>query len=162
MFRSATHAAALLFATVVSVEAAEVTAGDLTIASPVIVKSFAKARAAGGYMTVANSGDKPDLLLGVSVEGPMAMIHESREEGGIMRMVHLDAVEIPAGETVAFAPGGLHVMIMGLQPDDLPVGDTLDAVLTFDRAGEVAVTFRVEALPVDGPGGGTGHGDAMN
>ncbi len=73
----------------------------------------------------------------------MAMIHESREEDGVMRMIHVDAVELPAGETVTFRPGGLHVMIMGLKPDDLPLGGTLDAVLTFDRVGEVAVTFEV-------------------
>ena len=128
----------------------EYQAGDLTIDHPVIYKSFARDRAAGGYMTITNSGDASDMLIGISVEGPTAMLHESREENGVMRMVHLDAVEVPAGETVAFAPGGLHVMIMGLAPDDLPVGDTLEATLLFDRAGEVAVTFHVETLPKDG------------
>lgn len=97
-------------------------------------------------MSIMNMGDTPDLLIGVRVEGPMAMIHESREEDGVMRMVHLDAVEIPAGDTVEFRPGGLHVMVMGLGPDDLPVGDTLDATLIFDRAGEVPIVFSVTDL----------------
>ena len=128
----------------------EYQAGDLMIDHPVIYKSFARARAAGGYMTITNTGDADDLLIGISTEGPMAMLHESREEEGVMRMIHLDAVEVPAGATVSFAPGGLHVMFMGLAPEDLPVGDRLDATLLFDRAGEVAVTFHVEELPKDG------------
>ncbi len=130
--------------------AGDIIAGDLRIERPVVFKSFAKARAAGGYMRVTNTGETDDLLIGVTVDGPMAMLHESREEDGVMRMIHLDAIEIPAGETVSFQPGGLHVMIMGLQPDDLPVGEVLDATLIFDRAGEVEVIFNVEELPADG------------
>ena len=130
--------------------AGDIIAGDLRIEGPVVFKSFAKARAAGGYMRVTNTGETDDLLIGVTVDGPMAMLHESREEDGVMRMIHLDAIEIPAGETVSFQPGGLHVMIMGLQPDDLPVGEALDATLIFDRAGEVEVIFNVEELPADG------------
>ncbi len=138
------------------VAAADFKAGDLEIENPVMFKSFSNARAAGGYMTVANTGEADDLLIGVRVDGPMAMLHESREEDGVMRMVHLDAVEIPAGETVSFQPGGLHVMVMGLEPGDLPVGETLDVTLIFDRAGEVEVTFSVEERPEQG--GMSGHG----
>lgn len=159
MFRILIAAAAFSLTLALPGAAHEYRAGDLLIDHPVIYKSFARARAAGGYMTITNGGEADDMLIGVRVEGPMAMIHESREEDGVMRMLHLDAVEIPAGGTVAFAPGGLHVMIMGLQPDDLPVGDTLDAVLVFDRAGEVPVTFEVEPLPAEGAAmDHSGHG----
>ena len=144
MFR--TLATALAIAVSLPAAAQDYMADDLHISDPVIFKSFAKARAAGGYMSIENKGETSDLLIGVRVEGPMAMIHESREEDGVMRMVHLDAVEIPAGETGEFRPGGLHVMVMGLGPDDLPVGDTLDATLIFDRAGEVPIVFFVTDL----------------
>lgn len=128
----------------------EISAGDLTIDGAHIFKSFMNARAAGGYMTISNGGGEADLLLDVMADVPMIAIHESREEDGVMRMVHLDAVEIAPGETVSFRPGGLHVMVMGLGPDDLPVGDTLDVTLVFDRAGEVDVTFEVMERPEGG------------
>ena len=143
MIRTIVLAFTISMSTGGAVEAQDYILGDLTIRDPVLFKSFASARAAGGYMTIANSGTEPDRLLSVSVEGPMAMIHQSREEDGVVRMVQLEEVEIPAGGAVEFRPGGLHVMIMGLQPGDLPVGDTLDGVLTFDSAGEVAITFQV-------------------
>lgn len=145
-----TFAALVALTLALPAAAEDVTLGDLSIKAPVVFKSFAKARAAGGYMAITNAGATDDLLIGVRVDGPMAMLHESREEDGVMRMIHLDAVEIPAGETVSFAPGGLHVMFMGLQPDDLPVGDSIDVTLIFDRAGEVAVTFNVKDRSSDG------------
>ncbi len=149
MLRPLVSAFVIFLVTGLAARAEEFSVGDLTIRNPVIFKSFTAARAAGGYMTIGNAGVQPDRLTGVAVDGPMAMIHESREDEGVTRMIHLDAVEIPAGDTVAFRPGGLHIMIMGLQPDDLPVGDTLDAVLRFDRAGEVNVRFLVIDQPAN-------------
>ena len=113
----------------------------IKVDDPVMFKAFENARAAGGYMMIANTGAEDDLLLEVKIEGRMAMIHESREDDGIMRMLHVDAVEVPAESMVAFAPGGFHVMVMGLQPGELPVGEMVEATLIFDRAGEVPVTF---------------------
>ena len=115
----------------------------IKVDNPVMFKAFENARAAGGYMMIANTGAEDDLLLEVKIEGRMAMIHESREDDGVMRMLHVDAVEVPAEGMVAFAPGGFHVMVMGLQPGELPVGEMVEATLIFDRAGEVPVTFVV-------------------
>ena len=128
----------------------EFKAGDLHIDHPVVFKAFAKARAAGGYMSITNTGDTSDLLIGVRSDVPRTMIHESREDDGVMRMIHLDAVEIAAGETVSFKPGGLHVMFMGLEPGDLLVGEEVGATLIFERAGEVDVFFTVGERPADG------------
>ncbi len=121
----------------------DVSVGDLTIEGAVIYKTFSAARAAGGYLTITNAGSESDLLIGTETTPFMAMIHESREEDGVMRMLHLDAVEIPAEGAVEFKPGSFHVMIMGLKPGDLALGETLDITLIFDRAGEVPVTFTV-------------------
>lgn len=118
------------------------------IEDPVIFKAFSLARAAGGYMTIDNSLGEADWLIGARVEGHMAMIHESREVDGVMTMAHVEAVEIEAGGTVRFAPGGLHVMIMGLAPGEFAAGDTVPVTLIFDKAGEVAVEFSVTERPV--------------
>lgn len=140
MFRALALTAILLAATPVA--AADVTSGDLTVSNPVLVKAFPLARAAGGYMTISNAGEA-DTLIGARAMPHMAMIHESREEGGVAKMIHLDAVEVPGGGELVFAQGGLHVMVMGLQPGDLDVGETLEIVLEFDRTGDVPVVFEV-------------------
>ncbi len=116
---------------------------QIQITDAYIFKAFENARAAGGYMVIASSGVEDDLLLEVVIEGRMAMIHESREENGVMRMLHVDAITVPAEGMVEFAPGGFHVMIMGLQPGDFSVGEMVEATLVFDRAGEIPVTFMV-------------------
>ena len=127
--------------------------GDLTITEIKMIKPFDKARAAGGFFDISNAGEVDDMLIGARTDSFMAEIHESREENGVMRMIHLDAITIPAGRTVQFQRGGLHVMVMGLQPGDLNVGEEIDVTLSFDRAGDVVVTFPV----VDNMGGMEGH-----
>ena len=104
------------------------------------------ARAGAGYLQIVNKGDQPDRLIGVTAGFPRVMIHTTQMDGDIARMVHLEAVDIPAGETVTFAPGGLHVMFMGLNGDPFETGESFDAVLVFEAAGEVPVTFYVEDI----------------
>jgi len=57
----------------------------------------------------------------------------------------VDAVPIPAGGDVALAPGGHHVMVMGLS-DALTVGDHVPIVLHFAEAGEIRATATVREM----------------
>ena len=41
-------------------------------------------------------------------------MHESISEGGVMKMKPIDSVDIPSKGKVAFAPGGKHLMIWGI------------------------------------------------
>jgi len=140
---------AFILALLMATSAAAENHTPISVSDPVIFKAFENARAAGGYMMIANTGEEDDLLLDIKIEGRMAMIHESREEDGVMRMLHVDAISVPAEGMVEFAPGGFHVMIMGLQPGDLAVGETVGATLVFDHAGDVAVTFSVTEYGLD-------------
>ncbi|MCP3910723.1 MAG: copper chaperone PCu(A)C [Actinomycetia bacterium] len=62
--------------------------------------------------------------------------------GGAMTMQEVASIPVAAGETVAFQPGGLHVMMLGLV-EPLEVGDEFDITLTFANAGDVVVTVEV-------------------
>jgi copper(I)-binding protein len=63
-----------------------------------------------------------------------------------MEMVPVDKIELPAGEAVALAPGGLHIMLLDL-PAPLELEQTFTMTLTFEQAGdvEVQVTVRDDA-----------------
>jgi len=63
-------------------------------------------------------------------------------EGNVMKMRRVDAVEVPAGQTVAFAPGGLHVMLIGLK-EPLITGKTFPLTLNFEQAGAVTLEVAV-------------------
>ncbi|WP_424178010.1 copper chaperone PCu(A)C [Yoonia sp. TsM2_T14_4] len=122
------------------------TVGGLQIIHPAAGATAPTAQAGAGYFQIVNKGDQPDRLIGVTADFPRVMIHTTQMDGDIARMVHLDAVDIPAGETVTFAPGGLHVMFMGLNGDPFETGESFDAVLVFETAGDVPVTFHVEDI----------------
>lgn len=63
----------------------------------------------------------------------------------------VDSLEISAGETVSFKPGGRHVMVAGLTAPLRP-GDKLELTLRFERSGDKAVDFKVESAIA-----GSGH-----
>lgn len=67
----------------------------------------------GGYFSLRNLGRQPLQLVGAaSPSYRMVMLHESISRGGMERMVHVDQVSIAPGQSVHFAPGGYHLMLM--------------------------------------------------
>ncbi len=64
------------------------------------------------------------------------------DANNVMSMHPQATVDIPAGGTVEFKPGGLHVMLIGLK-QDLKAGDTYTLTLQFRNAGDVPVTVMV-------------------
>ncbi len=151
-------ALATLSALAVPAAAHDYRLGDLTVVHPVIYAAPPTARALGGYLTIVNDGDTPDRLVAVSLEaeGARADLHRSEMEDGVMRMLETEAIEVPAEGEAALAPGGAHVMITGLEVP--AVGDTVEATLTFERAGPLAVTFHVEARADADADADVGHG----
>ena len=150
-------AAAVLAATPLSAHDYQV--GELSVGHPVIFEGPPTLKTAAGYMTVRNAGDEADQLIGIRVEGGRATLHQTREEDGVARMLPVDIVEIAAGGEVTFEPGGLHVMFMGVDGAALREGAKLPATLVFEQAGEVEVTFNVEARGGEEHGG---HGAATH
>jgi hypothetical protein len=126
-------------------------AGSITIDRP-----WARPAAAGNsaaYFTVANAGGA-DRLVGVASEVAAAVeMHSTTIDAqGVGRMVPVQAVDIPAGGQARFAPGGLHVMLIGLQRP-LAQGQEFPLTLTFERAGPVTVAVAVERSSPQGGGG---------
>jgi copper(I)-binding protein len=74
----------------------------------------------------------------------MLMLHKSSvDANGVARMEMLTSVDIPAGQQVAFKPGGFHIQFQGLKPG-IKVGDTVTLLLKFEQAGTVSVQAQVE------------------
>jgi copper(I)-binding protein len=123
-------------------------AGDLSIAHPMSFATPPGATTGAGYMEITNNGAEDDRLVAVKSDFPKTMIHETTMVDGIMKMRHqMGGVIIPAGETVTFEPGGLHVMFMGLDAP-LKEGEKNAATLVFENSGSVDVKFNVEKRKV--------------
>ena len=77
-------------------------------------------RVTAAYCDITNQGREAVRIGGFSSDDPDVRVelHESSEEGGIVRMRPLENLTIRAGETVSLAPGGKHLMLFGF--DDSP------------------------------------------
>jgi copper(I)-binding protein len=125
----------------------EYTVGNLVIDHPLARATPANAPVSGGYMTIRNTGDEADRLVGGSAAfAGKVEIHEMTMDGDVMKMREIEGgIEIPAGGEVTLKPGGLHVMFMQLN-ERLEDDAELPATLTFEKAGDVTVIFEVESL----------------
>lgn len=114
-----------------------------------LVLPAVKGNPAAVYFKLTNLTGKPITLTGVSVEGAgMAMMHETK--GG--EMAELKSLDIPAGQSASFAPGGKHVMVFDLGPS-LVAGQKAKLTLKLADGGAVNATATIEA-----PGGGDAMG----
>lgn len=102
--------------------------------------------AGAGYLKITNTGKDADKLLSGTFENAKATeFHEMKDEGGVMKMRALSGVEIKPGETLIFAPGGNHLMFMGLSKPVVP-GTVYKGTLTFEKAGSIDVEFKAEPV----------------
>jgi len=73
-------------------------------------------RTAAVYLELKNTSQSKVVLSGVSTSiAKNAMFHQTVELDGLIKMKHLSNLEIYPGETIEFSPGGMHIMLMGLQ-----------------------------------------------
>ena len=110
-------------------------------------------RPGGVYFTLANTGRTPAKLVAVYLDGAgKAEMHET--VGGTMKP--LPEVEIPAGGSARFAPGGKHVMAFDLAPSLKPGGST-ELTLSFADGDKISAPVAIQAA---GEAAGAGA-DAM-
>jgi copper(I)-binding protein len=126
--------------------------GTLEIGQPWARATAPTAPTGGGYLTITNKGTAPDRL--ISISSPAAdkvQIHEMKMDGNIMRMRAVEhGLEIAPGATVTLAPGGFHLMMMGLK-GPLKQGTRVPLTLTFEKAGSIDVELAVEGMAATHP-----------
>jgi copper(I)-binding protein len=139
--------AALSFATPVLAHGYK--AGEIEIGHP-----WSRAAPAGvtgaGFLTLTNKGGTADRLLGARAEIARSVeIHNHVMDGDVMRMRPVAAIDIPPGAEVKLAPGGYHIMLIGLK-QPLVKGTRVPLTLVFEKAGEVPVELAVDAAGARG------------
>jgi len=87
------------------------------------------------YFTLKNDTGKSDRLLKLSTSvASKVQIHRTEILDGIARMREVAVLHVYAGQTLEFAPNGMHVMLTGLKTP-LVEGQKLDLELLFEVAG---------------------------
>jgi periplasmic copper chaperone A len=134
-----------------SASAQQTKAGDLVLDNAWSRATPGGAKVGGGYLTVDNKGSAADKLIGGSSPAAGKVeVHEMAMNNGVMTMRPLkDGLSIPAGKSVALAPGGYHLMLMDLKAP-LKKGDKIPVTLKFEKAGDVNVTLDVRDIGATG------------
>jgi copper(I)-binding protein len=73
-------------------------------------------RMTAAYLTLTNSGTTAVRIIGAEAEGAgRAELHRTVTEDGRARMEAVEGVTVAAGESLVLEPGGLHLMLLGLE-----------------------------------------------
>lgn len=123
------------------------TPGELVVTNPWTRATPNGATVGAGYFTITNKSARNDRLTGGTFEGADHVeIHEIKMNGSVMTMRHLKSgLEIKAGKSVTFSPGSYHLMFIGLNKL-LEKDSSAKGVLTFEKAGNIDVEYKVEAI----------------
>lgn len=98
-----------------------------------------------GYMDIDNDAKTPDRLLSITSDAAERVeLHVVETANGVARMRQVEGgIALPADSEVKLVPGGYHVMFVKLKAPFID-GATVPARLRFEKAGEVAVRFKVK------------------
>lgn len=118
-----------------------------------VSKAWMRPAAQGGngaaYFLIQNRSDGADELTGATSDVAQTLeLHESKMEGDVMQMHHAMSVPIEGNTSLEFAPGGWHVMLIGLNRD-LNVGDEIQITLKFRDHEDITVTVPVQEQELD-------------
>jgi len=108
-------------------------------------------RPGAAYFTL-NGGAKGATLIGItSARADRIALHESMAAGGVMRMTPLKKVAVPPRTALAFAPGGRHAMVYGIEPRT-EAGGTMALTFAFEREPALTIDAKVRSAGDPPPG----------
>ena len=101
------------------------------------------------YLKITNTGVSDDRLIAAKAAiAQRVEIHSMEMDHGVMRMKAVyGGLAIAAGDSVTLAPGGLHIMLIGLTTDLAP-GTQHEIILVFEKAGDIKLTGTAK-MPAD-------------
>jgi len=118
---------------------------DMRVEAAWIREPPPRAATLAGFATLVNSGSKPLRIVGAeSSAAGMVMLHETMMHGDMAMMRDVPELLVPAGGKVELAPGGKHLMLMGMKVA-LKAGDHVTITLIDDSGCRIAGDFTVRA-----------------
>lgn len=122
-----------LAALILSLALSGVAHAQVAVDAPWVRATVPQQTATGAFMRLTASRDL--RLIGARSDvAQNTEVHEMAMQGQMMRMREVAAVPLPRGQAVALAPGGYHVMLIGLKRP-LSAGEQVTLTLVFEDAG---------------------------
>lgn len=119
---------------------------DITVSDAWARATFALAKTGAAYFSISNNANHDITLVSAHVNEDIAMmteLHHTLMEDGMMRMQELaQGALIGPKQTLSFAPGGKHIMLMGLT-GPLIAGESLEITLVFSNGTQIIHDFPI-------------------
>lgn len=145
-------ALALAMATLAISADAAGTADSITVVDPYVRMAPPGAMATAAFMVLKNDGGKDAKL--VRAENSVSKItelHTHLNEGGVMKMRQVPAIDIKAKGEAVLRPGGFHVMMIDLKTP-LKDGDKVAITLGFEDGSSKQIEALVKKpMPMAAP-----------
>ncbi|MCB1750447.1 MAG: copper chaperone PCu(A)C [Gammaproteobacteria bacterium] len=98
------------------------------------------------FMLLSNASTTAHAVVAAeSSVSKVSELHTHTMSEGMMKMRQVERIEIPASGMTRLEPGGLHVMLIGLN-HDLQPGDEVAITLTFEDGSKRGITAPVRML----------------
>jgi periplasmic copper chaperone A len=153
MIHALTFSMAALFAASASTAMAEESAADkITVEDGYVRAVPPVSPTSAAFMKLTNTAQSAHQLK--SAESDIAEFVElhthTMGENGMHEMRKVEQIELPAGETTALKPGGLHVMFINLK-NPLEAESQVDVKLNFEDGSSKELTLPVRKMvPMQG------------
>ena len=116
---------------------------QVKVDDPWVRATVAPQKATGAFMQLT-SPKAAKVVAASSPVAEMVEIHEMKMDNGVMKMRAVEALALPAGQTVALKPGSYHVMLMGLKAP-IKAGETVPLTLTLEGEDKQRTMVEVKA-----------------
>lgn len=128
--------------------AARASAAPITADNPWMREGQA-GRSSGGYALIRNQGPQALTIVGIRSDVAEAVeLHEMTHTNSMMQMRRVQEAVVPPQGQLALAPGGLHLMFIGLTRK-ISVGDSVRVTLMLAGGGKKDIVFSVRKLDAD-------------
>lgn len=145
-------ASRLTLALLLAASGAALAAGSadaVSVVDPYVRMMPPGAKASAAFMVLKNAGDKnAKLVKAESAAAKTVELHSHVNEGGVMKMRQVPAIEVKAKGETALQPGSYHIML--IDPAALKEGDKVGITLGFEDGSSKkveAVVKKPEAAP---------------
>lgn len=153
------HLTRVIGAALLSVLPVDLLADGIEISDPYARVSRPAAPTGAAFMAITNTGEVDDRLLSAASSAAQRVeLHSHVDQGGgVMKMVELqEGIFLPGGAQHLLKRGGDHVMLMGLVAP-LKQGEEIEVILSFEKAGDIAIMMPVDNERVPDHAGTSSH-----
>lgn len=85
-----------------------------------------------GYLQIKNKSAQAQEIVAIQSSAfEKVEMHESKMEDGMMKMIELKSLKIPAKNKIELKPGGKHLMLIS-PVNALQIGDKVELIATFE------------------------------